>query len=426
MMTIAPIDVSQNPYINNRRFVLKAEQKMTLKGHEVVKLTYYNSQNTVKKVIQIALAALASLATIGLVLFFKRGREMWTNSIALFKKHTVYQKIHSHELANLEPQKPAVATPLTTVSPKSIQSHQPVPAPTEDASAKAIRLKKEEEFKAKDTIDRILKDHPTWQSKVCTWGGSYTQTAWLLNIFELYTIGVEISCIDEIISGEEIANADQAFKIWKKKKEIDETLNKVTQLSLKNRGLSKCPEAISLLTELVKLDLSENQLKTMPDISKLVNLQILNIQRNNLTEAPNLEQHVQLAKLHLDHNQLTTPPNLKCNTKLKMVILSHNKLVEAPIVNGLVKLFGIDISYNLIAKEINFEDCISLKQIVACHNKLPMPPILPKTFLTDLTEYYSLDVRDNAFQDPEKIDFKIKLEQLRLNKTFQYPPKIYV
>ena len=119
---------------------------------------------------------------------------------------------------------------------------------------------------------------------------------------------------------------------------------------------------------LQKLDFSNNQLTTLPDLSGEINLQEMYLSNNKLTNLPALDQFVSLEKIYCDSNQLTSLPTLDQNYSLKELSCSNNQLTNLP---GLHSSFG-------------------LTKLNAANNQLTVFPDLLSTFLLE-----ELDLSNN-------------------------------
>lgn len=106
------------------------------------------------------------------------------------------------------------------------------------------------------------------------------------------------------------------------------TVTQGTELDWSGRGLTALPSEIFSRTELVKLNLSHNQLTGAPpsQIGQLMNLTSLDLSQNALTGLPaELGQLKKLEVLDVSNNQLTgLPMELGQLTKLRTLNISGN------------------------------------------------------------------------------------------------------
>lgn len=112
---------------------------------------------------------------------------------------------------------------------------------------------------------------------------------------------------------------------------------------------------------LENLFLMDNRLLSLPDMSKLVVLEILDIENNSIGRAPDLFESVKLPqslqKLYLQKCSLSTIPGFVLELrKLEWLYLCHNQLVDLENLQGL-------------------DQMLSLKKLVVSHNKLKCLPM---------------------------------------------------
>lgn len=108
--------------------------------------------------------------------------------------------------------------------------------------------------------------------------------------------------------------------------EVQDFLNKVNPKYLAVRfksSVNKAPAAISNMTNLEELKLSFNEINELPDMSKLTNLKILDLEYTNITAFPkSLHQLKQLRKVNVKNSKIT----------LKEVIALKESLPDTKIV----------------------------------------------------------------------------------------------
>ncbi len=127
-----------------------------------------------------------------------------------------------------------------------------------------------------------------------------------------------------------------------------------THLDLSYMYITKLPEAIANLTQLISLNLRGNRLTKLPDsIGNLTQLESLNLGVNQLTELPeSIGKLTQLESLKLSVNQLTKLPESIGNlTQIEFLDLSGNRLNMLPeSIGNLTQLKSLILTGNRLTK----------------------------------------------------------------------------
>ncbi|XP_015707270.1 leucine-rich repeat and calponin homology domain-containing protein 1 isoform X3 [Coturnix japonica] len=126
-------------------------------------------------------------------------------------------------------------------------------------------------------------------------------------------------------------------------------------LNLSGRKLKEFPRSASALThdlsDTVRADLSKNRLTEIPtELCHFVSLETLNLYHNCIKIIPDAIMNLQmLTYLNLSRNQLSSLPACLCGLPLKVLIASNNKLGSLPEEIGQLKqLMELDVSCNEI------------------------------------------------------------------------------
>ena len=111
-------------------------------------------------------------------------------------------------------------------------------------------------------------------------------------------------------------------------------LKHLSTLTLTANNLLQVPNQLKNLENLRHLNLSYNQLKTLPDdlFLNLNHLETLNLANNNLEELPKFseENNSKLAIINLSHNQLQSLPDFPQLENLSQIDLSSNQFQVFP------------------------------------------------------------------------------------------------
>jgi Leucine-rich repeat (LRR) protein len=129
-----------------------------------------------------------------------------------------------------------------------------------------------------------------------------------------------------------------------------------------------------IIDTLVELDLSSNELESLPDeICLLINLKKLKLEGNRITRLPNsFPALYKLEKLYLNNNELTELPLDMANmVNLKILRLHHNRLFWLPNDIGRMRLSELTIHENPLREEIL--EIGELEEVLAYFRSQPLP-----------------------------------------------------
>lgn len=98
-------------------------------------------------------------------------------------------------------------------------------------------------------------------------------------------------------------------------------------------------EALKMPEKVIRLDLSKNKLKEVPDLRQFTNLRELNLSRNKLDSLPDwIVELEKLERLSLDRNKLEHFPNALCElAELQVLVISRNMISWLPECMGQLK-----------------------------------------------------------------------------------------
>lgn len=195
--------------------------------------------------------------------------------------------------------------------------------------------------------------------------------------------------------------------------------NKLIELNLSRCGLCSFPKILTEFTALKKLDLSYNNLETLPtSICKLKSLEELNLEHNRLKFLPKtLVDLMGLKCLHIGYNCLESLPEeigkLKSLTTLNM---EENKIKLLPdSIGNLEFLQTLLISKNKLKKLP--KSVGNLKSLINLNIRGNLVQSIPKS-IGNLTLLKELDLSTNNLRIlPQSIGNLISLEVLNLRKN---------
>ena len=176
----------------------------------------------------------------------------------------------------------------------------------------------------------------------------------------------------------------------------------ITKISLSRNNISRIPKEIieDSHETLLHLDLSYNQLTTLPDrLHYCRNLKYLNVSRNKLDSMVSIPNSVVV--LHLSDNELKSLPDslFQQHEQASLVELraNRNKLHSMPKCFKYLSLLQVlELKGNLLTSQcIRFiTSCVDLKEIDISHNRIEYLP----DDIGALTRLRRLDARENRLQ----------------------------
>lgn len=198
---------------------------------------------------------------------------------------------------------------------------------------------------------------------------------------------------------------------------IQEAANLTGSLLCNSRNI-KNAEGIQYFTSIGEIDLSNNQLTWLPEISPLTNLGGLKIPDNQLTVLPELNTLVNLTNLDVRRNNLKTLPDLTNNTALVQINVHTNQIDTLPALNTLVNLTYLNVAINNLTKLPNLDNLTSLRDLKCWRNNLTeLPP------LSQLNNLEVLDATTNeiSVMPPFSAQSKIKTIYMERNALTSIP-----
>jgi len=126
----------------------------------------------------------------------------------------------------------------------------------------------------------------------------------------------------------------------------------------------------SLSEDILTLNVSNRGIKSLPNLTRFKNLEVLDCDNNQLTSLPTLPQNIE--KLYCYNNKLTSLPTLPQN--LKVLICFHNQLTSLPTLpQKLETLYCSSNKLNLLPTLPQ-----KLETLYCSHNQLNLLPTLPQ------------------------------------------------
>jgi hypothetical protein len=127
----------------------------------------------------------------------------------------------------------------------------------------------------------------------------------------------------------------------------DDDLRKISTLEAKGRGI-KDLTGLEKCTNLLLLDLANNEISNLAPIKDLVELQSLTLSGNKIADITPLMSLNKLQYLDLTHNEVSALQPLSAMTRLSALYLAENKIEELAPLAGLANLSSLDLAKNQV------------------------------------------------------------------------------
>ncbi len=143
-------------------------------------------------------------------------------------------------------------------------------------------------------------------------------------------------------------------------------------LKLNNCGIEDISkiEGLNSLSNLIELDLSQNNITEINSLERLISLQNLYLEGNKITEIKELEKLTSLQVLYLFSNKISEIKGLDTLTSLKTLILHNNEITEIKGLEVPTSLEELTLSSNKITVIQGFQTLANLKYLHLNKNKI--------------------------------------------------------
>lgn len=192
-----------------------------------------------------------------------------------------------------------------------------------------------------------------------------------------------------------------------------ESLRSLTRLDLSSRNLLSLPDAIAYLPKLSALNLANNRLESLPDLSRLGALVHLDLRRNRLKNLHESFAKLNVRSLNLSANRLKSVEVLRSCRFLRVLDLSANAIDEASgLFDAMPDLRSLSLAHNALSA-FTLSAHRALEHLDLSNNFLTA---LPST-LGDLSELTTLDASNNQITTITITDGYESLEKLDLSSN---------
>ncbi|MBN2896846.1 MAG: GNAT family N-acetyltransferase [Campylobacterales bacterium] len=192
-----------------------------------------------------------------------------------------------------------------------------------------------------------------------------------------------------------------------------QSLLDLTRLDLSSRNLLSLPDSIALLPKLSALNLANNRLESLPDLSTLNALVHLDLRRNQLKSLCESFGNLSVRSLNLSANRLKSIDTLRSCNFLRVLDLSANTIDETTgIFDAMPDLRSLNLAHNALGR-FSIAPHQSLEHLNLSNNFLTaVDPALGR-----LEELKTLDCSNNQLTDVTLLEGFASLERLDLSSN---------
>jgi Leucine-rich repeat (LRR) protein len=151
-------------------------------------------------------------------------------------------------------------------------------------------------------------------------------------------------------------------------------MEKLEMLNVSENKLTNLPRQTGKMKSLRTLNVDKNKLETLPNsLSKIKQLEHFSAAYNQLTSIGTIAKNKHVVSINLQNNALSNLPNLSGTGSLKSLLLGFNQLTALPeSICALTQLETLVVSFNpLTSLPQNIDKLTNLKSFIAVGTKLP-------------------------------------------------------
>ncbi len=188
--------------------------------------------------------------------------------------------------------------------------------------------------------------------------------------------------------------------------------DEIVKIAFSNSNLCVFPNELSLLTNVTKLDLSDNGIKEIPHFPTLPQLKKLKLTNNKLTKVPALGGSPLLQDLYLNNNRISIITGLTLLSGLQELFMEDNKVTDISCLSVLTNLQVLNVNKNLLTDISNIGRLPELRWLYLKENQLTK--ICPLGNFSQLT---CLHLTGNLIKNLPEIGVLTRLRDLHINNN---------
>ena len=170
-------------------------------------------------------------------------------------------------------------------------------------------------------------------------------------------------------------------------------------------------QAFNKLVKLEHLQLQRNNIQTIHGLSHLTQLKTLNLSQNQIKKIENLDNLNNLQEITLSSNKIKKIENLDLRS-LKKLSLDRNLIIEIENLDNLRDLVLLNLSYNAILKLKNLDNLCNLRTLFLSFNQIETISGLEK-----LENLVTLNINDNRITHIQGLKRLLSLKVLSLSNN---------
>jgi len=171
-------------------------------------------------------------------------------------------------------------------------------------------------------------------------------------------------------------------------------------------------QAFNKLVKLEHLQLQRNNIQYIHGLSHLTQLRTLNLSQNQIKKIENLDSLNNLQEITLSSNKINKIENLDLRS-LKKVSLDRNLITKIENLDNLRDLVLLNLSYNAILKLKNLDNLGNLKTLFLSFNQIEIISGLEK-----LENLVTLNLNDNLIAHIQGLERLLSLKVLSLSNNY--------
>lgn len=195
---------------------------------------------------------------------------------------------------------------------------------------------------------------------------------------------------------------------------MDLLVNTTQYLNVYNNSITEVPKAISHLTSLLSLFLSDNKISNTTFLPPLSKLKLLSLDGNRIYNATQLSSSVRpyaesLMQFDINSNQLSSLPDLSFLTQVESLSFDDNKLSDSNSGAMPSNLYSLDLQNNFLPRIPRIMSGLqSITDLSLPTNYITMiqgTDFPPKTTYVELGFNHITDLTENSFPENSVIEY---------------------